>query len=518
MSLSLRAIFVLTLTITLSSCATRTVAPYVRPAPEYALPAQPDSTFSDIESAIRTEHGPEASGFELLDRNEDGLRWRLVLIDSARHSIDAQYYLWYGDAAGRIVAKHLLDAADRGVKVRMLVDDLNTLFSDAGTVAQRDHVAAWLDAHPNLELRLFNPWKKREIRERVGEGISEFKRVNQRMHNKAMIVDNQAVILGGRNIGDEYMGLNASFNFHDLDVLGIGPVARQASSVFDTFWNSDWVMPAAALEIPISAAELEAGDDFLMQRINEKAESLANFPIAPQSWSTEFTALKARLHYGTSQVVSDLPSSGAIEQVMLGHIHSMLEATQQKILIINAYIIPGGRGISILRELKDRDAQVKILTNSLASHDVPAVNSHYKKWRKPILEAGAELYEIRHDAAIQSLVSDTPPTHAKFMGLHSKAMVADGERVYIGSMNFDPRSALLNTEMGVFINSPGLAEALSKLIERDMQPENSWRVDLDDGGKLRWINDKKTVTRQPARNWWQRVEDVFFMLVPKEYY
>ena len=517
MSLPLRAVLILTVTITLSSCATRTVAPYVRPSPEYAMPAQADGAFSDIESAIRTAHGPEASGFELLDSNEEGLRWRLALIDSARHSIDVQYYLWYGDAAGRLLAKRLLDAADRGVKVRMLVDDLNTLFADAGTVAQRDHVAAWLDAHPNLELRLFNPWKKREIMERAGEAMSEFKRINQRMHNKALIVDNQAVILGGRNIGDEYMGLNASFNFHDLDVLGIGPVARQTSDVFDTFWNSDWVMPAAALQIPVSKDELDSGKKLLLQRLNEKAESLANFPFDPQSWSAEFTALKTRLHFGTSQVVSDLPSSGAIEQVMLGHIHSMLEAAQRKILIINAYIIPAGQGISILRELKDRDAQVKILTNSLASHDVPAVNSHYKKWRKPILEAGAELYEIRHDAAIQSLVSDTPPTQAKFMGLHSKAMVADGERVYIGSMNFDPRSAQLNTEMGVFINSPGLAEALTKLIERDMQPENSWQVELDDEGELRWTNDKETVTRQPARSWWQRVEDFFLMAVPKEY-
>jgi len=518
MPLLLRAIFVLTLITTLFACATRSVAPYFRPAPEYALPAQSDGAFSEIESAIRTVHGPEASGFELLDRNEDGLRWRLALIDSAKHSIDVQYYLWYGDAAGRILAKRVLDAAARGVKVRMLVDDLNTLFSDAGTVAQRDHVAAWLDAHPNLELRLFNPWKKREIMERAGEAMKEFKRINQRMHNKALIVDNQAVILGGRNIGDEYMGLNVSFNFHDLDVLGIGPVARQTSDIFDTFWNSDWVMPAAALQIPVSTAELDSGKELLLQRLNEKNESLANFPITPQSWSAEFTALKARLHFGTSQVVSDLPTSGAIEQVMLGHIHSMLEAAERDILVINAYIIPIGRGIAMLRDLQSRGAQVKILTNSLASHDVPAVNSHYKKWRKSILEAGAELYEMRHDAKIQSQVSDTPPTRAKFMGLHSKAMVADGELVYIGSMNFDPRSALLNTEMGVFIKSPGLAGALAELIERDMQPTNSWRVELNDDGELRWINNEKTVSRQPARNWWQRVEDFFLMAVPKEYY
>jgi len=504
-------LFILILTVTLSACATRAVQPYVRPAPEYAMPAQPDGVFFDIESTIRTTHGTEASGFKLLDRNEDGLRWRLALIDSARHSIDVQYYLWYGDAAGRLLAKRVLDAADRGVKVRMLVDDLNTLFSDAGTVALRDKTAALMDAHPNLELRLFNPWSNREIAGRVGEGMTEMQR------NKAMIVDNRAVILGGRNIGDEYMGLHTAFNFHDLDVLGIGPVARQTSAVFDAFWNSDWVMPVSALKIQVSPDEQAEALAKLVERITE-AQSLTRFPIEPQSWSAEIAALHGTLHIGTSHVYSDLPAAGAIKQVMLEQIHSLLGGAHQELLIVNAYIIPAERGITALHMLKSRGVNMKILTNSLASHDVPAVNSHYKKWRKPIIEAGAELYEIRHDAAIQPLVSDTPPTHAKFMGLHSKAMVVDRERIYIGSMNFDPRSAIYNTEMGVFIESRGLGEALAKLIERDIQPVNSWRVEFDKDGELRWINDKEEVTSQPARNWWQRVQDFFFGVVPKEYY
>ncbi|MGD8931420.1 MAG: phospholipase D family protein [Chromatiales bacterium] len=391
------------------------------------MSALPDGVFADLESAIHVAHGPKTSGFELLDSNEEGLRWRLALIDSARYCIDVQYYLWYGDAAGRLLAKRLLDAADRGVKVRMLVDDLNTLFSDAGTLAQRDHVAAWLDAHPNLELRLFNPWMSRAISGRIGEGISEFKRFNQRMHNKAMIVDNRAVILGGRNIGDEYMGLHSAFNFHDLDVLGIGPVARQTSAVFDAYWNSDWVMPASALQIPISAAELNAGREELIQHL-EQAPSLACFSLTPRSWSAELAALQDRLHIGASRVYSDLPSGEVIEQLMLEQIHELLGSAEREPLIVNAYIIPAERGVAALQKLNDQGVAIKILTNSLASHDVPAVNSHYKQWRKPILETGVALYEMRHDAAIQPLVSDTPPTHAKFMGLHSKAMVIDREQ------------------------------------------------------------------------------------------
>jgi putative cardiolipin synthase len=508
---------VLTLAVTLAACATRTVEPYVRPVAEYAMPARPDGAFFDLESTIRIAHGPEASGFKLLDSNEDGLQWRLALIDSARHSIDVQYYLWYGDDAGRILAKRLLDAADRGVKVRMLVDDLNTLFSDAGSITMRDRTVALMDAHPNLELRLFNPWSNREIAGRVGEGLSDMQRVNQRMHNKAIIVDNRATIIGGRNIGDEYMGLHAAFNFHDLDVLGIGPVARQASAVFDAYWNSEWVMPVSALKIQVSPDEQAEALAKLVERVSN-AQSLTRFPIQPQSWSDELMALHGTLHIGTSQVYSDLPVAGTIEHVMLEQIHLMLGVAQSELLIVNAYIIPTDRGITALRKLNSRGVEIKVLTNSLASHDVPAVNSHYKQWRKPILKSGAQLYEMRHDAAIQPLVSDTPPTQAKFMGLHSKAMVVDREHVYIGSMNYDPRSAMINSEMGVFIESQGLAEALAQLIERDVQTANSWRVELDGDEELRWVNDTEVVTTQPARNWWQRVQDVFFKAVPKEYY
>jgi putative cardiolipin synthase len=169
-------------------------------------------------------------------------------------------------------------------------------------------------------------------------------------------------------------------------------------------------------------------------------------------------------------------------------------------------------------ELNGRGVKVRILTNSLASHDVPAVNSHYKAWRKPILRSGAELYEIRPDAAVKPRIADTAPTQSKFMGLHTKAIVIDRTRVFIGSMNLDPRSAEINSEMGVVVDSPDLARALAEAMERDMQPENSWRVELDAEGKLRWVAGDQVLSAQPARNWWQRVEDVVFMMFPKELY
>jgi putative cardiolipin synthase len=491
--------------------------PYERPAPEYAAQPKPDDGFAALEHMIESAHGRDASGFELLDRNADALRRRLALIDTARYSIDAQYYLWYGDAAGRILMKRLLDAANRGVRVRLLIDDLNSLLRDAGTVMLRDEVIAWVDAHPNMDLRLFNPWSNRNIAGRVGESAVAFKRVNQRMHNKALIIDNRAVILGGRNVGDEYMGLNAIFNFHDLDVLGIGPIARQSSEVFDSYWNSSWVMPVSALGFSMTADEIAAGRTQML-RLLDGDTALSEFSIEPRSWTEDLQALTERLHIGTSTVIADVPSEGGIEMIMLDKIRSLLRSAESDVMIANAYIIPTEHGISILETLNQRGVKTKILTNSLASHDVAAVNSHYRQWRKPILEAGAELYELRHDAEFQTSVTDTPPTEAGFVGLHSKVMLIDGRYSFIGSMNYDPRSAMFNTEMGAIIDSPGLAAEAAGLIERDIQPSNSWQVMLDARGKLVWTNDQQVVTRQPARNFWQRVEDVLFRAIPKQYY
>lgn len=501
----------------LSGCTTRALVPLEFPAPQYAAPPAPDGELAELAAAIESRHGSDISGFGVLDRNMEGFQWRLAFIDSARYSIDAQYYLWYGDTAGRVLIKRLMDAADRGVRVRLLVDDLNTLLHDSGTVRMRDEVIVWVDAHPNFELRLFNPWSHRSIADRLGESATDFERVNHRMHNKVLIVDNHAMIIGGRNIGDEYMGLNEDFNFRDLDVLGVGPVARQASEMFDSYWNSQWVVPAAALGLSITDDELVAGEAQLRRQL-EKDSARIRLSLEPRSWSGELHLLGDRLHAGRSTVVADIPTEGGFDMIMLERIRSMLGSAEFEAMIANAYIIPTEHGISILESLGQRGVSVSILTNSLASQDVPAVNSHYKRWRKPILETGAKLFELRHDAEIQASVVDTPPVRAGFIGLHSKVMVIDRRHVFIGSMNYDPRSAVFNTEMGAFIDSPGLGAELAALIERDMAPVNSWQVTLDERQDLVWTSDQQTTGRQPARNFWQRVQDALFRLVPKEYY
>jgi cardiolipin synthase C len=488
-----------------------------KPPPSHAATPRPDGPFAAIESRIGAAHGPEASGFRLVESNADGLKWRLVLIDSAAHSLDLQYYVWFGDASGQLLMTRVIAAADRGVKVRILFDDLNTMLHDMTSPELRDAMLSRIDKHPNVEIRVFNAWQERGWLGRVAEGTADFERLNRRMHNKQMIADNRAAIVGGRNVGDEYMGLNAEFNFHDLDVLGIGPVARQASGVFDRYWNSDWVR-----RIPAAGATDEG---VLTPEVIELPPAAAAHPAmqalvsGARSWAAELGGLPATLSIGRSLVHTDSPSRAASSRNHMPEaFRALMRSARREVLISNAYIIPDENFMSDLRELAGRGVKVHILTNSLASHDVPAVNAHYESWRRAILQSGAALHELRSDAAIRAELVDTPPVRSGFVGLHVKAMVIDRERSFIGSMNLDPRSEVFNSEMGVVVDSAALAQALARGIERDMSGANSWQVALAGDGSLRWRSDAGERDSQPARSFWQRVQNLVFKLAPASYY
>jgi cardiolipin synthase C len=440
-----------------------------------------------------------------------------VLIDSARHSIDLQYYVWFGDASGQLLMARTIAAADRGVKVRMLFDDLTAMLRRMTEPELRDAFLARIDGHPNIEIRVFNPWRERDWLGRAGEALTDFSRLNRRMHNKQMIVDNRAAILGGRNVGDEYMGLNPEFNFHDLDVLGVGPVARQASAVFDRYWNSPWVRPIAAG----SAAR----PDRIQHEMLELPPAAAAHPAMRQllagrhGWQADLAGLPQTLLPGSSSVHADPPSRAETSKNhLIETFRALALSAQREVLVSNAYIIPDAVFIDDLRGLTQRGVSVRILTNSLASHDVPAVNSHYEHWRDELIGAGATLHEFRPDAAIRSELVDTPPVRSGFAGLHIKAMVVDRQHSFIGSMNLDPRSEVFNSEMGVIIDSPALAEQLARRIERDMGGDNSWQVLEGDDGALRWRSSAGELTQQPARNAWQRLQNLLFKLMPAAYY
>ena len=511
----------------IAGCAGPVRAPFELPAEERALPAAPSGPLASLEQGIQTQRGAldsintqadrPLSGFKLLDRSEEALRWRLALIDSATQSIDTQYYLYHGDSTGLIFTSRLLAAADRGVRVRVLIDDIGTLALTPSQKKLRDSMGALMIAHPNISFRLFNSSDNRSALGRGWDFATEFEQLNHRMHNKSLTVDNLATIIGGRNIGDEYMGLHDHFNFRDIDVMGIGAVARQTSDVFDLFWNSGWVIhPNEATRDKAEAAA--PSQRAAMERELRRSEELERFSLTPRSWESELSALSPSLHLGSSEVLTDRPGPEGISNDLYEWITGTIPLAKKELLVTNAYLIPAASGVSMLDGLTEKGVNIQIHTNSLASHDVPAVNSHYKSWRKPILQTGASLYEARHDAEIKASVVDTQPITAKYMGLHSKSMVIDRRFAIIGSANLDPRSAFLNSEMIAVIDSEGLAEELAQTILRDMNPANSWEVKLDDAGKLLWQNDVETVQKQPARDSFQQIEDWFFMLFPKRLY
>jgi len=480
----------------------------LRYEPSFARPPAQDGLLSDLAGGVMQEHGAEASGFRLLDGSYDSLAARLALIDSAVSSLDIQTYLWYPDHSGKLVLERAMRAADRGVQVRLIVDDLLTI--------GQDQLIYELHRLPNVEIRLFNPWRDRGTLARGGEFIAKMERMNTRMHDKLLIADGNAAVIGGRNIGDHYFGLSHDYNFHDLDLLGFGHVARQANDMFDHFWNSEWVLSADNLDVEPNPGFVEQRRAANQEQIRS-AEELQAFGGESRDWRLVAVELAKDLHIGTSQIVYDETAGQAIAQNLAAGMFNFMGRAQRELLITNAYIIPGQAAIDFIQGLTERGVEVRILTNSLASHDVPAVNSHYKKWRAPLIGAGAELYELRADAAIKSLV-DVPPVEGGFVGLHTKAVVIDRQEVFVGSMNFDPRSANINTEAGAVVRSPGLAEELARVMERDMQPENAWRVLLDEKGKPYWVNSDETVYKQPARSGSQRIMDQIFRVVPKDQY
>lgn len=502
-----RCIFVLIFMALVASCATAPIKEVSEPEPSYALQPGKDGAFADLEAAFIEKHGTRKSGFLLLDNNAESLDQRLMLIDEARYSLDIKYYLWYGDDSGELIFKRVMDTAKRGVRVRVITDDI--------LLASEDNSIAVIDAHPNVELRIFNPWRQYSSQRKVKVSQS-VERFNYRMHNKLIVADNRIAILGGRNLGDEYFGLNSSFNFLDIDVVGVGPVARESSELFDHFWNNPAVVSASAFDhdLPEESPE-EIANAYLLRF--KASERLENVPIDRQNWDEILQSYAKRLHPGASKVVYDTMEEDTISQKMATIIPEFSKTAKNELLIVNAYLIPDEDMMKRARDLVQRGVKIKVLTNSLASQDVPAVNSHYGPWRKAILEAGIELYELRPDAAIKAQ-ADTPPIVSGFIGLHSKASVVDRTSVYIGSFNLDPRARDYNTEMGVLIDSPELAEELARLAEELMQPQNSWQVKLTDESKLIWQSGEDIRTRQPAQSFWQRVMDVFFKLFPSKYF
>ena len=421
---------------------------------------------------------PGLSGFSLLSHGREAFIVRLALADLAERSLDMQYYVWDGDTTGRIIVDRVMKAADRGVRVRLLVDDPYYKASDP--------VKAALDAHPNVEIRLFNPLTNRNWS--ALDFIVDFGRVNRRMHNKLMVADNAAAIVGGRNIGDIYYGVNTTANYRDLDVLAVGPVVRDLSGVFDRYWNSPSTVPIAAI---VDRAHGAADLDAILIRLREAIAS-ADYPYPIDQDLDELAVrgaeLRDNLVWARGQVIADDPETiarGKESVDVVEFIRGRVAQLKEELLVESPYfVLPAGAQATV-KVLNERNVRVRVLTNSLASNDMLPAHSGYAKTRRRLLENGMELYELRPDTDAfrpgWSLLSGRSRA-----ALHTKAMAFDREAVFIGSFNLDPRSAVINTEAGLYIESPELAERLMAYMATGVVPANSYRVLLDPNGGIVW--------------------------------
>lgn len=503
-------VFSILLVFFLNACATRFVPIESPPKTKnYAMAPGREGRLAMLADKISAKFGNRTSAFLLMDHSDEALRWRLMLADLATQSIDLQYFLWYDDAVGNLFAMRIYQAAQRGVRVRILVDDLLLLDSDENI--------ATLNLHPNIEISIFNPWEGRDTT--VGRGfefLKSMERLNQRMHNKLMVADNYVAIVGGRNIGDQYFGLNPRYNFRDMDVLAIGPIAMDVSRAFDLYWNADWAYRGEVFTTKKTSVDnLHGLIKGLEKDLYTNQELLAPIGIEPQTWERYLNVLENEASPGRAWVVYDDPPADVRgPQVRMMEKLSDLDVDVEKeMLIANAYFIPDEETLEEIRRLTAAGVRVRILTNSLASNDVAIVNSGYKLWRRPVIEAGAELYELRHDAKDRK-ISEDPRIQAKFLSLHSKVIAVDRKISLVGSLNLDPRSLKIHTEIGLVIEDPILGAELAKIIERDMGPDNAWRVNIDEQGRLYWESSAGVIHRQPVKSFWQRIEDGFFSLLP----
>lgn len=476
-----------------------------------SLPPAKSGVLTDISNRITGKLKQNESAYLLLPRNDDALNWRLAMADHAATSIDAQYFIWQNDATGNLLFDRLLRAADRGVRVRLLIDDI--------WLAANDEVIAAIDNHPNFDIKIFNPTYTRHAVAGVFEFLAYFQELNRRMHNKLFIVDNRMAIVGGRNIGNPYFGLSDKYNFRDLDVLTTGPVVEEISTAFDEYWNAEQAYPGRLMSNKVSVDDVELLRQGVKKILEEDAGLLTSYPLTPRDWSIEMNQLTRRMHSGEGHFLQDEPIVVDSEQLKLFDMLDTLAApSHEELIMVSPYLIPVKGSLEDMEELSKEGVDIKILTASLASNNHTAAHSHYKKYRRRILDTGAELYEFRHDPspAVRN-EADVPPVESNFVSLHVKALVGDRQRCFIGSLNLDPRALEINTENGLYIESPELSKELAAMFDAMMQPENAWRVYLDkEEQTLRWQSSKGTVDAQPARSFGQRISDFFFRLLPIE--
>jgi cardiolipin synthase C len=464
-----------------------------------------------IESRAAANGSNGRSAFRLLPTGLDAFVARAVLIELAERTLDLQYYIFHQDQTGSLIVDRLLAAADRGVRVRVLLDDWGTLEKD-------DESVAGVDAHPNIEVRLFNPYSHRSGLYRLVELLTRFARVNRRMHNKQFIADGVATILGGRNIGDEYFS-RGELDFQDVDVLGAGPIARQSTASFETYWTSAWAVPISRLgkfaPDPAAFAPARARLRDRCDRLHDTAYARA---LAGSDLARDLRAHDLHLHWADARVIADPPDKLAqpagtrSDAYLRGQISPYVRAARSELLVVSPYFVPGKAGVDLFGDRRAAGVSVCVLTNSLAATDVWLVHAGYMKYRRPLLERGVRLYELRPEAAgARKARTSKASVGSSRASLHGKTFVLDRTSVFIGSVNLDPRSLEQNTEVGVLVSSPELAEEVAALFARWSSPELAYEVTEGTDARLHWTGG---FTDEPGAGVWRRLGAKLFSHLP----
>lgn len=501
---------------TVTGCTSQAQVPVI---PSYAITTTQDTRLGKgIAQEAKQQAAP--SDFRLLSNGLDAFVTRLLLMEAADVSLDVQYYLFHDDVTAKLFTHYLLRAADRGVRVRMLLDDF-------GHDSQEKLLSA-LVQHPNISVRLFNPFTNRAVP--YLDFLTSFSRVNRRMHNKSFIADNQAAIIGGRNIGNTYFAADEYTNFSDLDVLGVGDFAPEVSQAFDQYWNH-------ALSIPVeqfARAHPTALDTVRAQLIATSKTERSQAYLARLEAVELVEELKrgeVELYWAQSSLVYDNPDKILNDTTddtghMAPALQALLNEVHSEALIVSPYFIPGKNGVANFASWVNTGAQVSILTNSLAANDVPVVHAGYAKYRQPLIQAGVKLWELQPSglATKKCNKSKDLPGSSK-ASLHAKTMIFDRDTMFIGSMNLDPRSVNLNTEIGVLIYSKPLAEFASETFLAEL-PEHAWRLDIDrhlgSSEQLIWLDEAQdpamvvSRNREPEAGRWSRFQAWAFGYLPIE--
>lgn len=459
---------------------------------------------------------PENSGLRPMLSGIDAFAARVTLADLSEKSLDLQYYIWDPDDTGRLLAERLLAAANRGVRVRALLDDFGAIAEDQRLLA--------LDSHPNIEVRLINPIALRG-NDIVGM-LLDFSRTTRRMHNKSFIADNQVAIIGGRNIGDAYFQAGAGLDMADVDVMAIGPVVPEVSKQFDLYWNSPSAVPIGSVaDRPLAPDALAAGINRLETHAKKIAATqygqwLTQSPIAEEIKSGNVT-----FFWGKTSLLYDDPDkiwarSDDPAHRLLPKMRVVVDEVKKEVLIVSPYFVPGRAGVEFFRQLRQRGVRVLILTNSMSSTDAIAAYAAYSRYRTDLLRLGVELYEFKPSASYRPRpekkadTEDEPALRASSQAsLHAKTFTFDRKSIFIGSLNLDPRSANLNTEVGVVFESPELASQFSERLEAKLL-ELAWRVEavpdkflIFDTLRLNWVTQENGSTvrlvDEPGQTLWR---------------